>query len=323
MSNSVIEAAERYLSRQPHCESDEDGNPLYTRNQMLRAFCAGEIAIIDKPWPGTRTITGETARGEARDLSPPISRALLGKIVDEVFDGAIEDASVIEEIYAAIKRHEAASPLADVLSVIDAGNSITVHFCEIKSAKAFRDALPVAATPAPSSQVIGGDLAQAGRDIRILLTQVDWLEELTGEKLGDEDAALVAQIRQSWAAATDAPQLQHVLSITQHPNVEGPNREQSGIEADIQQLGMPSSSKGPSRGGDEPLDPNRNNGSALQQVDAGNVPPDEQRAGDAKSFEAQVFEILTHGYPAPFARVDQLAKRIAAIATATEGSTDG
>jgi hypothetical protein len=40
----------------------------------------------------------------------PISRELLGKIVDEVFDGAIEDASVIEEIYAAIKRHETPSP---------------------------------------------------------------------------------------------------------------------------------------------------------------------------------------------------------------------
>jgi len=40
----------------------------------------------------------------------PISRELLGKIVDEVFDGAIEDASVIEEIYAAIKKHETPSP---------------------------------------------------------------------------------------------------------------------------------------------------------------------------------------------------------------------
>jgi hypothetical protein len=36
-----------------------------------------------------------------------ISRELMGKIVDEVFDGAIEDARVIEEIYAVIKRHEA------------------------------------------------------------------------------------------------------------------------------------------------------------------------------------------------------------------------
>jgi hypothetical protein len=35
-----------------------------------------------------------------------ISRELMGKIVDDVFDGAIEDASVIEDIYAAIKRHE-------------------------------------------------------------------------------------------------------------------------------------------------------------------------------------------------------------------------
>lgn len=41
------------------------------------------------------------------DNAPKICRELMGKIVDEVFDGAIEDCSVIEEIYAAIKRHEA------------------------------------------------------------------------------------------------------------------------------------------------------------------------------------------------------------------------
>lgn len=52
--------------------------------------------------------------GKASDMSEAISRELLGKIVDEVFDGAIEDASVIEDIYAAIKRHEAqdAKPIA-------------------------------------------------------------------------------------------------------------------------------------------------------------------------------------------------------------------
>ncbi len=33
-------------------------------------------------------------------------KALLGKIVDEVFNGGIEDASVIEKIYAVIEREE-------------------------------------------------------------------------------------------------------------------------------------------------------------------------------------------------------------------------
>ncbi|KJF73190.1 hypothetical protein [Agrobacterium arsenijevicii] len=42
-----------------------------------------------------------------------ISRELLGKIVDEVFDGAIEDSSVIEEIYAVIRREEAALSAAE------------------------------------------------------------------------------------------------------------------------------------------------------------------------------------------------------------------
>ena len=46
-------------------------------------------------------------------MSKAISRALLGKIVDEVFDGAIEDPSVIEQIYAVIKREEAALSAAE------------------------------------------------------------------------------------------------------------------------------------------------------------------------------------------------------------------
>jgi|GEM_PF-6811783 len=38
-------------------------------------------------------------------LPPSISRQLLGKIVDEVFNGAIEDCSVIEDIYRSIAAH--------------------------------------------------------------------------------------------------------------------------------------------------------------------------------------------------------------------------
>ncbi len=42
-----------------------------------------------------------------------MDRTLLGKIVDDVFDGAIEDASVIEAIYDAIKKHEQAPAPVD------------------------------------------------------------------------------------------------------------------------------------------------------------------------------------------------------------------
>ncbi|TQN55356.1 DUF551 domain-containing protein [Agrobacterium tumefaciens] len=48
-----------------------------------------------------------------------ISRELMGKIVDEVFDGAIEDTSVIEEIYAVIKREEAALSKVPVPKPLD------------------------------------------------------------------------------------------------------------------------------------------------------------------------------------------------------------
>lgn len=57
--------------------------------------------------------------------------------------------------------------------------------------------------PAPADNVMAGDIAQAGCDIRILLAQIDWLEELTGEKIEGEDAALVSHIRQSWPSATE------------------------------------------------------------------------------------------------------------------------
>ncbi len=166
-NQNVMEAAERYLSRQPHCESDEDGNPLYTRNQMLRAFWAGEIAIIDKPSPGDRTITGETARGEACDLSPLHIEPLfwyrpVGE--DGGYEGPHHAASELGKMFRS-QWPDQWKPLypapahlaADVLRVTDGGNSITVHFSEIKSAKAFRDALPVAATPAPVSHVMGSD----------------------------------------------------------------------------------------------------------------------------------------------------------------------
>ncbi|MCZ7856050.1 hypothetical protein O9X81_05440 [Agrobacterium salinitolerans] len=61
-----------------------------------------------------------------------ISRELIGKIVDEVFDGAIEDPSVIEEIYAVIKREEAAQSKIDERNPLDL--NITQDWFEKRSA---------------------------------------------------------------------------------------------------------------------------------------------------------------------------------------------
>ncbi|WP_454686884.1 hypothetical protein [Agrobacterium leguminum] len=61
-----------------------------------------------------------------------ISRELMGKIVDEVFDGAIEDASVIEEIYAVIKREEANLSKVDEQKPLDL--NITQDWFEKRSA---------------------------------------------------------------------------------------------------------------------------------------------------------------------------------------------
>lgn len=55
-------------------------------NKLWNAYQAGRAARQSQPMP------------------PEISRDLLGKIVDEVFDGAIEDASVIEDVYRVVAR---------------------------------------------------------------------------------------------------------------------------------------------------------------------------------------------------------------------------
>ena len=56
--------------------------------------------------------------GENVKHTPAMSRELMGLIVDEVFDGAIEDTRVIEEIYAVIKRHDGTPDLLEALKRI-------------------------------------------------------------------------------------------------------------------------------------------------------------------------------------------------------------
>ena len=54
---------------------------------------------------------------DAADILPPeIPRDLLAQVVDEVFDGAIEDATVIEDIYRVIARSVAPPPAREGLS---------------------------------------------------------------------------------------------------------------------------------------------------------------------------------------------------------------
>jgi len=61
--------------------------------------------------------SNDTAPAGAATMPPEIPRDLLGKIVDEVFDGAIEDASVIEDIYRVIAREHAA-PTAGLAAIL-------------------------------------------------------------------------------------------------------------------------------------------------------------------------------------------------------------
>src|SRR5690554_2864017 len=52
-------------------------------------------------------------------LPPEITREMLGMIIDEVFGGGIEDASVIEDIYRVIARSATPQPAADVTALVD------------------------------------------------------------------------------------------------------------------------------------------------------------------------------------------------------------
>lgn len=84
--------------------------------------------------------------------NPTISRDLLGKIVDEVFDGAIEDASVIEEIYAAIKRHESLSPVPQLRVTGFRGNPLRVVLSSGDEATIGQRLIDNFASPSPFEQ---------------------------------------------------------------------------------------------------------------------------------------------------------------------------
>lgn len=61
-------------------------------------------------------LTEPTDDAPAGVLPPEISRELLGQVVDEVFGGAIEDATVIEDIYRVIARSVAPPPAREGLN---------------------------------------------------------------------------------------------------------------------------------------------------------------------------------------------------------------
>lgn len=89
------------------------------RDDVARALGLSPSIDADFAWSYLLArISGRHHSGDATDmvaslgasspLPPEIGRDLLGVIVDEVFDGAIEDARVIEDIYRVIARHAGA-----------------------------------------------------------------------------------------------------------------------------------------------------------------------------------------------------------------------
>lgn len=79
---------------------------------------------------GNHHLHQSTRKAAGPNIGLRMSRELVGKIVDDVFDGAIEDASVIEQIYAAIKKHETPAPQEQTM-VTD--EMIRVALCAFQS----------------------------------------------------------------------------------------------------------------------------------------------------------------------------------------------
>lgn len=74
-------------------------------------------------------------------MPPEISRDLLGKIVDEVFDGAIEDPSVIEDVHRVIAREYRAAPAVVNQQVTTADlTSVRCQCCQAEHAADSYDA---------------------------------------------------------------------------------------------------------------------------------------------------------------------------------------
>lgn len=97
-----MSAAETISLVRAHCEANDKRERATFSIASIRELLAfvDDCAATIKPFPPlpSREVSGKAS----------MSRELLGAVVDDVFDGAIEDPSVIEDIYASIKRHEGA-----------------------------------------------------------------------------------------------------------------------------------------------------------------------------------------------------------------------
>ncbi|UFS83162.1 hypothetical protein LPB79_12990 [Rhizobium sp. T136] len=114
-------------------DNQSGGDAVMLVQRQLFNKAVGRLAALTAKPEQTDSATPAPKEDSGHEKAG-ISRALMGRIVDEVFDGAIEDASVIEEIYAVIRSHEAA-PLLDKLpaafEVLDQENGTYLTRSEI------------------------------------------------------------------------------------------------------------------------------------------------------------------------------------------------
>ena len=121
-------------------------------------------------------------------MPPEISRDLLGKIVDEVFDGAIEDPSVIEDVYRVIVREQLAAPAVvnqQVTTAAVAPDALEQARCHLSNA--IEDAEDGKTTAAlPALREVAHYLAQAAVSTVKESLSVAGVEYLAGQVCGGD-----------------------------------------------------------------------------------------------------------------------------------------
>jgi hypothetical protein len=187
-TQKVVEAAERYVSRQP-VHTRVSGKPLYEHKQMIRAFCAGEIAIIDhgdsspptelapfqervQPW--MMACFGEMIAGDREERNHRFLEEAL-ELVQSTGCTIGEAHQLVDYVYgrAVGEPHQEVGGVMVTLAALCLANGLDMHqaaetelariWTKVEQIRAKQAAkpkhspLPEAVTPSPSSHVVGAD----------------------------------------------------------------------------------------------------------------------------------------------------------------------
>ncbi|NOV15904.1 hypothetical protein E5S70_07365 [Ensifer adhaerens] len=165
----------------------------------------------DVPWPDWAISILKTLKANGYDPVDDAGEVDLGEAFKEYLDGIAQT------------EEQERKRMADVFAVHDGGNSITLHFGEIKSAKAFRDAFPRGLVSAPAPQLLSRgwqSMSSAPRDGTHILALL--YREATSD-MDDRRWPAFSEMREIWFK----PYLAFGMQLSWHAG--DPFEEPSGI----------------------------------------------------------------------------------------------